>query len=216
MMRRFLGILGLTTLLGVVVFVWGINDFLAITSPVDGNILVVEGWIWHSTAMREAAEEFKHGHYTRLVIVGSPVDRHDPRAQQESSAELAAQRLRELGVSNEHMIILPVPDVKLHHTHSSAVTVRNWLITSHTEIRGVNIFTLGTHARKSLVLFSRALGPDIKVGVIAGTEDTYDTKRWWLSPRGIYVVARKAIGYLYALVWPFQMETSTGEQRTHA
>jgi hypothetical protein len=186
--------------LGVLAFVVGIHAFLSVTRPVDGNILVVEGWIWQSHAMREAMDEFNRGRYAWLVTLGAPSGGATDR---ESSAELAAGRLRGLGADERRIVVLAVPSVERHQTYTSAVTLRDWLISSKTETTGVNVFTLGAHARKSLVLFRRALGPGLKVGVIAGTEDTYDTRRWWLSTRGIYVVARKVLGYLYAVSWPF-------------
>ena len=198
--RKKIPLLGIAALFGVLVFVLGINDFLAINRRVDGNILVVEGWIWRSAAMREAMDEFNRGRYAWLVTLGAPAEGATDRT---SSAELAAGRLRELGVDESRIVMLAVPWVERHQTYTSAVTLRNWLISSKTETTGVNVFTLGAHARKSLVLFRRALGPEMKVGVIAGTEDTYDTQRWWLSARGTYVVARKVLGYLYAVCWPF-------------
>jgi len=73
---------------------------------------------------------------------------------------------------------------------------------SGTQTTGINVFTIGPHARKSLVLFKRALGPEIEVGVIAGTDDTYDANHWWMSVRGTYVIFRKLLGYLYAVTWP--------------
>jgi hypothetical protein len=203
---RFFGIAA--ALFGVLLFVLGIHDFLAINRPVNGNILAVESWIWESAAMREAAEEFKRGRYAWLVTAGAPGGGNGNAGDQKSSADLAARRLQELGVDQKLIVVLTGPKVKLHQTYTSAVTLRNWLNRSKTETTGVNVFTLGAHARKSLVLFQRALGPGINVGVIAGTEDGYDTRRWWLSARGIYVVARKALGYLYAVCWPFPHDGS--------
>jgi hypothetical protein len=203
MIRRRWKYLGIVALLGALIFVSEIHNFLAVSLPVHGNVLVVESWFWESSAMKEAAEEFRRGQYDRLVSLGAPISRNGGATGQRSSAELAAKRLRELGVDQNVIVVLPVPSVELHQTYASAVTLRNWLNRTKTETTGVNVFTLGTHARKSLVLFTRALGPGFKVGVIAGTEDTYIASRWWLSARGIYVVTRKMLGYLYAVVWPF-------------
>lgn len=201
MCQRF-KLLGLATLFAVFVFVLKIDDFLAISVPVDGDILVVEGWIWKSSAMKEAMEESKRGHYKWLVTVGGPVWDDARAPDQKSSAELAARRLRELGVDENLIVVLPVPNMTSHRTYASALMVRNWLTRSKTETTGLNVFTIGAHARKSLVLFKRALGPGIHVGVIAGTEDTYNPSRWWLSAKGIYVIIRKTLGYLYAVIWP--------------
>jgi hypothetical protein len=159
---------------------------------------VVESWTWTSAAMSDAAEEFARGQYRWLVTVGE----EDPSDQRDSPG-LAARRLRQLGVDGNRIVALPVPHVRLHRTYASAVAVKKWLQDSGSESSGINVFTLGAHARKSLVLFSRALGPTLRVGVVAGSEDTFDARRWWLSRRGVYVIVRKTAGYLYAVWWPF-------------
>ena len=201
-MRQRYKLLGLATLAAALAFVLTINDFLAISRPVDGDILVVEGWIWNSPAIREASEEFNRGHYKWLVTVGESIGGTGGTPDQKDLAKLAARQLREFGVDEKLIIVLPVSNVTLHRTYASALTLKNWLTRSKIETTGVNVFTVGTHARKSLVLFKRALGPGTNVGVIAGTEDTYNASRWWLSARGIYVIVRKTLGYIYAVSWP--------------
>jgi DUF218 domain len=201
---RFYGfsLLGLLMLAAGIISVFRIHHFLAMNVPVTGDLLVVEGWIWYSPALREAVEEFKRGHYTWLVTVGEPVEGAGEASNYKSSAELAAIRLRELGVNKHRIVELPVHAVRFHRTYASALRVKSWLIRSKTKTSGINVFTLGAHARKSLVLFKRALGPEIAVGVIAGKEDTYNPHLWWLSAKGIYVITRKTLGYLYAVLWP--------------
>lgn len=152
--------------------------------------------------MKEAAEEFSRGQYKYLVTVGGPVEGDEGPTNQKNFAELAARRLQELGVAESSITVLNVPIVTNHRTYASALAVRNWINNSKIEVTGVNVFTLGAHARKSLVLFKRALGPEIKVGVISGTDTDYDPAHWWISVRGIYVILRKTLGYLYAIFWP--------------
>ena len=199
--RQRFRLFGLVALIAALVFVLTIHDFLAISRPVVGNILVVEAWIWDSSAIKEAADEFTRGHYEWLVTFGGPIG-EEGSPDQKNSAVLAAIKLRGLGVDKSRIIVLPVPNVTFHRTYASALTLRNWLISSKIETTGINVVTLGAHARKSLVLFKRALGPETNVGVIAGTEDDYDQSRWWLSARGFYVTMRKTLGYLYAVFWP--------------
>jgi DUF218 domain len=201
-----LKICGLAVVLCLFVFVAGIYDFLAINRPVAGaNVLVVEGWLWKSSAMKEAAEIYKQGKYDFLVTVGEP-NNGDVREKGDdantSTAELAANRLMEYSVDARKIIQLPVPEVEKHQTYTCALIVRKWLTESQIKPIGINVFSLGTHARKSLVLFEKALGDGLKVGVFAGTEDTFNPNSWWSSSRGIYVVARKTLGYLYAVFWP--------------
>jgi hypothetical protein len=183
-------------------FVLAVDDFLAITAPVHANVLVVEGWIWESAAMKEAAEEFNSGRYDVVITVGTLPRRQEGEALVENVAAHAADQLRKLGVNDQAIQILTVPNIERHRTYTSALAVKRWLFNSHIHVVGINVFTLGTHARKSLVLFKRAFGEQVPVGVIAGTEDSYNPERWWLSVRRIYTVLRKTIGYLYAEWWP--------------
>ena len=192
----------ITALVVGLVFVLTIHDFLAINRPVEANILVVEGWVYSHPAIREAAEEFRRGEYRLLITVGGPIGEADGNSDQPSSAMLAANRLQELGMDKRRIVVLAVSKVSRHRTYASALALRNWLRDSGTQTTGVNVFTIGPHARKSLVLFSRALGPGIAVGVIAGTDNDYDPDRWWMSVRGVYVIFRKLLGYLYAVTWP--------------
>ncbi len=156
----------------VFAFVLTINDFLAITRHVDANILLVEGWISYSSSLSEAAEEFNRGHYERLVTVGESFGRHDETLDAENSADVAATLLRELGVDRDRIVVLRIPGLTVHRTFASALTLKNWLAKSNTRVTGVNVFTLGAHARKSLLVFERVLGPGIRVGVIAGTDSS--------------------------------------------
>ena len=195
-------LMGATVAVVVIAFVLTIHDFLAISRPVHGDILVVEGWIWRSSAMKEAAAEFHRGQYRWLVTVGESVEDNGRGSAKRDVADLAAQRLREYGVDDGVIVVLPSPDVPWHRTYASALTLKEWLARSKIETTGVNVFTLGAHARKSLVLFQRALGAGTRVGVIAGTDESYQAHRWWLSPTGIYVIMRKTLGYLYAVWWP--------------
>lgn len=195
---------GLVMLVVGIVFVVKVHDFLAVSVPVTADILVVEGWIRQASAMREVITEFNRGHYTWLVTVGETFEGNGAASSQKNSAELVATRLHELGVNKEGIIVLPVPSVNFHRTYASALTVHAWLKKSHIKTQGINVFTLGAHARKSLVLFQRVIGPEVAIGVIAGKDDSYNPDFWWLSPRGNYVIARKTLGYLYAVLWPLR------------
>lgn len=202
MMRWALKGCAVAVLIAVVWFVLSIHDFLAISNPVQANVLVVEGWVWESAAMQEVAEEFNRGKYVVVVTVGILAGKQVSGAMDENDAVQAAEQLRKLGVDDHAIEVLTVPNVDRHRTYTSALAVKHWLVDSKVHAIGINVFTLGAHARKSLVLFKRAFGEGIPVGVIAGTEDRYDPQRWWLSMSGIATVLRKTVGYLYAKCWP--------------
>lgn len=204
---------GVVVLAAVVLFVLSIHNFLAINDPVQANVLVVEGWTWESAAMQEAAEEFNRGKYDVVITVGVLSSGPGSGSMQENDAAHAAEELRKLGVADRVIQVLAVSNIDRHRTYASALAAKHWLASSTIDVVGINVVTLGAHARKSVVLFKRALGGRVPVGVISGTDDGYDPERWWLSVRGIYIVLRKTVGYLYAEWWPLpdDLLASTGQ-----
>lgn len=198
---------GLLALVAVVAFTLTIHDFLSLNQRVEADILVVEGWAYSYLAIAEAAEEFKRGQYRLLITVGGPTAVTGGNGERSSSAVLAANQLQDRGIEKESIIALSVPEISQHRTYTSALTVKEWLKKAEIPAKGINVFTIGPHARKSLVLFRRAFGSSYAIGVIAGTDEEYDPDRWWMSARGIYVISRKLLGYLYAIAWPLPEET---------
>lgn len=194
---------GIVAVLAAVVFSASVvHEFLAINAPLQANILVVEGWAWESAAMQEAAQEFHRGGYDLVVSVGIRSPARESGPMQRNAAESAAKRLKEFGLDDRAIKVLAVSNIDRHRTYASALAVKHWLADAKIHVVGINVFTLGAHARKSLVLFQRAFGRSVPIGVISGTEDSYDPQRWWLSMKGIYTVLRKTLGYLYAEWWP--------------
>jgi hypothetical protein len=55
-----------------IVALFNSHDFLAINKPINGDILVVEGWIPIS-ALNEAKRKFEEGNYAFLMTVGGPL-----------------------------------------------------------------------------------------------------------------------------------------------
>ena len=89
-------------------------------------------------------------------------------------------------------------------TYGSAVALRNWFREHDMRVRSVNVLTENVHARRSRLLFSKALGPEISVGVIALPNPDYDARRWWRSSEGVKEVGSETVAYIYArlLFWP--------------
>lgn len=187
-------------LIGICIYMMAINRFLSVSSPVPAQILVIEGWIWAKPSMIQASQEFKRG-YQLVVCVSAP-----PRAVAalgtRSDAELARARLIELGIAERQIHCLTLAEPGRNRTYRSALATRAWMGQMKPESTSINVFTVGVHARKSLVLFQKAFGPGYKVGIIAGTESEYPVKSWWTSKKGIQLVLRNTAGYLYALLCP--------------
>jgi uncharacterized SAM-binding protein YcdF (DUF218 family) len=184
-------------------FVYGVHPFLAVTHRVDTDVLVVEGWV-HEYAIRTAISEFQSGHYQRVFTTGGPVAGIGGYSNDyNTSASLGAGRLKAAGLSPELVQMVPSRVNERDRTYSAAVALRNWFRERHVTVHGINIVTEDVHARRTRLLFQRAMGNHTAVGVIAVPNPDYDASRWWRYSEGVRDVVSESVAYLYARLFFF-------------
>ena len=184
----------------IILLLLKVHPFLAMTKPVESQLLVVEGWLYGRSALLEVIEEFKRGNYELIVVVGGPYENASGKYTELTTAETLSQELIKKGIKQKNLVVLPIQYTKRHRTLTKGLAIKEWLIESGLKVCAINIFTVGVHARKSQLIYQKALGSNIVVGVISGEEIVYDRKYWWLSIDGIRIVSRNIIGYVYALL----------------
>lgn len=177
-----------------------IHAFLAKSSPVNADILVVEGWL-PDYAIQSAVNEFRQGSYRKIITIGGSLPRGFYLSEYKTFAEIAGATLTALGLDREQIIIVPDSSQSLSRTYSSALILDRWLSTSGLGVKALNLYTLGTHARRSWLLFKNALEPKISVGIIATEPLNYDAKSWWQSSEGARTVISKLLAYLYVRIF---------------
>jgi len=183
---------------GLVVFaVRGAHSFLAVNDPVPGGVLVAEGWL-PDYALAETIAEFRHGRYSQLVVTGEQIEHGEPLSEYKNFAELDTAVLVHLGLSTNVVQAIPTPRVRRDRTYASAVAVKNWLIQHGVAETNINIVSMGTHSRRTRLLFSDAFGKGYKVGIISIQNRRYDPNRWWESSEGVRTVTGEMIAYCYA------------------
>jgi hypothetical protein len=188
--------IGLTALVFVA---RSIHSFLAVSNPVPADVLIVESWLPDS-AFRGAVEECRRGNYRCVITTGLTLPEVWLGSKYKTGAEFAAANLVALALTTNLVVPIPAVDDTRDRTYLSALAVAKWLETARPAIRAVNIYTFSLHARRTRLLFRKALGNNVKVGVIAHPEDSYDAKHWWVSSNGFRGVADEGIAYLYARV----------------
>ena len=184
------------------------STFLAVNSPISGQVLIVEGWL-PDYALLGAVHEFKHGGYKYLITSGGPLADAGPLTRFRTGAEFAAARLQELGLPVDCIVVVPATNSARDRTYGSALAVKKWFQSSHSSVRAVNVFSLAAHARRTRLLFQKGLGAEVNVGVFAFPDVSYDPCRWWANSEGVRVVMCEAIAYVYArCVFPFLPESA--------
>jgi hypothetical protein len=177
-----------------------IYDFLAINNPVGEGILVVEAWI-PARALAESAKVFNSGRYSYLVVVGGPIQGSGSESNSNTYDDLAAERLEKLGFDDKKLVKIAAPGASIGHTLASATAVKRWLVNSGNTVCCLDVFTAGVHARKSWIVFRYALGDRYRVGIISGTEVSYDPRIWFFSRKGVQKVVRNLAGYAYYKIY---------------
>lgn len=84
-----------------------------------------------------------------------------------SHAELARNKLISLGMDSSRVVAVPGKKVKVNRTLSSALAFRDWLETSKIEVKGINIVTMGTHSKRTLMTYNQILDKKYQIGIIS-------------------------------------------------
>jgi hypothetical protein len=176
-----------------------IHGFLAINEPVEAQVLVVEGWL-PDYALAKAIAEFRSKPYHLMITTGEPLLRGSFLQDYQTYAELAAATLVQFGVGKDSVVAVPAPRTQVDRTYSSALALAQWRAAAMPDTRSINIMTLGVHARRTRLLFQRALGDTVSVGVLSVHDEHFDPGRWWVSSGGVQSVLEEIIGCLYAFL----------------
>ncbi len=181
----------------VLILICEINPFLSVTDQVPADVLVVEGWA-PDYAMEAAVTEFKNHHYQKIYVTGGPIDQGAPLSDYKTYAELGAAVLLKLGLSTNEVQAVSAPWVRQDRTYTSAITLQAWWREHQVSPTKINLLTVGPHARRSRLLFEKALGKNVGVGVISIPGKDFDEGHWWRSSGGVRVVIGETLAYCYA------------------
>lgn len=171
------------------------GTFLAVNEPAGGEYLVIEAWMPPYTYDR-AAELWRSGQYRRVIAVRvAPVDAPLGASTTQYSAVGSLVRA---GIPREAIVEAVSIGVQQDRTFHSGMNVRHWLEDEHVTGASLDVLTLGAHARRSRLLFRKALGSGYEVGVITVADRGFDATHWWRTSEGVRTVLGEFIAYIYA------------------
>lgn len=173
-----------------------LHSFLAVTRPVQADILVVEGWV-PDTVLKTAIAEFHRSQYKLLITSGGPRPRGHLTSDFPTFAAETAAALRKLGFPDGKLVEAPGAATLRDRTFHSAEAVRDKLNELGIKPVGLNIVTEGTHGRRTWTVFRRVFRMPQKVGVISCPPVEYDPARWWSSSEGLKLTLVETVGWLH-------------------
>ena len=148
--------------------------------------------------LQQAAALCKTGAYPRIFATGCTVVNEWGVPPGTTYAELGARRLLSLGLSGAQLQAVPSRVQRKDRTYYSALALKEWCSTNHLAPKSFDVLTLGPHARRTRLLFQKAFGNKVKIGIIAVDDQDYEPARWWTSSQGVREVVGESIAYLYA------------------
>ena len=171
------------------------EPFLSVTDKVPADVLVVEGWIG-GPGIRAAAHEFAFGGY-RFVVATGPLTGERWYDRRWNYAEIAQQQLSKAGVPEGDILMAPAGDPEEQRTYRMAVAARDALAARSLQPRSINIFTRGSHGRRSRLVYEKVFGPETKIGVISWLPPGYETEPWWHSSDRAEDLLKETVGYAF-------------------
>jgi hypothetical protein len=197
-----------------ILFVSRIQEFLSNGAPINATAIVVPGML-PDDVLESIADEMMRNSGLIVLTVGGPISRGSHLSGFRDYATLAASSLLELGADPARLFAVPSKTAKKDRTFESALALRGWLNGFHHSIDSVDIYTLDIRARRTRILFSEALGPDFKIGVVTFPDPSYDSAEWWTTSQGARTTIGELIAYIYVRFFfrPSRPSNSDGDAK---
>lgn len=121
----------------------------------------------------------------------------------DSRAGSSAEFLIAEGVPSHLIHTIDAPRVSINKTFTTAEAVSKWLIEEGDHIRKVNLITESAHARRSWMLYKKAIPEPIEVGIIASIRSPHIAENWWKSNAYRRYVVSQTVKFWYAVATYF-------------
>ena len=176
--------------------------YLSKSHPVKGDFLIIDGNM-PDYALEEAVLIFNKNNYRKLIATGGNFHSGHYVSGKKSMPELTRATLIELGMDSLKIVTIECGTVFRNRTQTSAKKLDEWISKNEIQVQHVDILTISCHAKRSQLLFQRALGRQYSIGVWAIPDKTYDIDKWWKTSKGARTVISEIIAYFYTLFFSF-------------
>jgi hypothetical protein len=175
-----------------------VHPWLCVSEEVSGaRYAAVEGWA-PDYVLAAAGESAEEGGVKVLYTTGLPLERGGHLVAFKDYATLAARSLVAMGYEAGRIAPVPSEAVATERTRAMAEALRAALALEKAGEgeRTINVFTLGTHARRSRKIYQEVLGPEWRVGVVSVPNRAYQAGVWYRSSEGV----KNVLGEVSALM----------------
>jgi len=154
-------------------------------------------------ALEQAVLIFNNYNYKKIVATGGDFHSGHYVSGKKSMPELTRATLIKLGLDSLNIATIECGAVFRNRTQTSAKKLGQWISEKEIPVQHVDVLTIGCHAKRSQLLFQKALGQQYTVGVWAIPDKTYDIDKWWKTSKGARTVISEIIAYFYTRFFLF-------------
>jgi hypothetical protein len=191
-------LLGVVIVLPVASWLMFGERFLAATDRTPSKILVVEGWI-SVQGLHAATEEFRSGGYDFVVATGGLTGEKWSERRWDYSEEAEEQFLRR-GISPNQVIRAPSRNSDVQRTFEMAAAAYRALEAKGITTDAIVVFTRGSHARRSRLVYQKVFGSKVRVGVVSWKPPHFEEEAWWRSSDRSEDFLKESVGYVFELL----------------
>ena len=195
------GWLLITCIIMFFIFVWSItiHDFLAVNKPLETNLWIIEGYV-PDFILENIAVEAKKNPDLMLICAGLSIEKTRLFGGYNNYADYNAAILQYVGVDSLQTVSAHAVYADKERTYTTALVAREKLKDLGYVSGNVNVVCVGTHARRSQLLYRKAFKPEWNVGVISYVDNNYP-KQWWRTSEGARAVVYEMFAYLYCVIF---------------
>lgn len=175
------------------------ESFLAVTDESSGGILVVESWIGNQ-GIRSAARDFSSGQFDVVVMTGG-LSSSRWNDHPISLAAMAAYAAVNAAVPRDQIIVANADETDSQRTYAMAFATKRELASRGLQPNAITVFTMGVHARRSRLVFSKVFGPSVSVGVVAWRPPEFYQGPWWRSTERAENLLKESIAFPFELLF---------------
>ena len=110
-----------------------------------------------------------------------------------SYAELARNKLLNMGIDSSFVIAVPGKETAINRTLATTLAVHDWFKSSNCEVKGINIVSLGNHARRTWMIYNKVFHKSYNIGIMS-LPDLKNRNTFW--KRTLNTV-RETFGFIY-------------------
>ncbi len=171
--------------------------FLFLREPIKTSTMVLEGWV-PTYALLDALEYYEENNYKNLIVTGIPITQYEYASDFKYTSQATILALKHFGFSDTIYEAANPTNIYKDRTYCTALQTKE-IFAQHPEWgKSFNVYSMGVHSRRSLLLFKKAYPNNFEIGIISHSDRAFIGEEWWKSSIGFRNVSNELLALTYS------------------